>query len=146
MDDFIFDENSFVREKLLEIGGLLFLGPRGEPSTPRANIAAFSRSAVLVLFRNLKLSFGRRFFIADLRLFDGEGEEGSPYLVYTGLGKGEKLTLLGVRLGVAGTSILAGSSNLASSRDREGTSNASTLRLWCSSCGASSIISVEPRT
>lgn len=103
-DVFVLGVKSLVKENVLGMRGLSLL-LAGE--APNASIAAFSMSKVL--FRNLKLSLGRRVFIVALRL-DGEGAEVPSTLAKLGLGMGEKLTLLGVRLGVGGISITAVSS------------------------------------
>lgn len=100
---FVLGVKSRVKENVLGMRGLSLL-PAGE--APSATIAAFSMSKEL--FRNLKLSLGRRLFIV-LR-FDGEGAEVPSTLPKLGLGMGEKLTLLGVRLDVGGISITAESS------------------------------------
>lgn len=87
---------TFVKDSVLERKGFFSI-PADEP--PSANIAAFSISEVVL--RYLKLNFGRRFLMVDL-LFDVEGSGESFILIKLGLGLGEKITLLGVRVGVAG--------------------------------------------
>lgn len=127
---------SFVRENVLEINGFSWV-PVGVP--PSARVAAFRISEVV--FRYLKLSFGRRLLTVDLVL-DDEGPGDTLILFKQGLGNGEKFTLLGVGLGVGGMFILTKSS-LASSRVLEGICKARFCRLHGWPGGFSSIISVE---
>lgn len=97
---FIFGVNSFVRDNVLEIRRFSHI-LAGE--SPSAIIADFSMSDVL-LWR-LKLSFGRRLFMVNL-VFDDEGPGDQLTFTNLGLGNGEKITLLGVQLGVWGMFIL----------------------------------------
>lgn len=80
---------------------------------PRARIAAFSISEVV--FRYLKLSFGRRLLMVDL-YFDEEEPCDSfvMSILGGGLGMGEKFTLFGVRFGVKGMFTVTKSSAAAS--------------------------------
>lgn len=118
---FVLGVKSLVKENVLGMRGLSLL-PVGE--APNATIAAFSMSKVL--FLNLKLSLGRRLFIVVLR-FDGEGPEVPSTLAKLGLGMGEKLTLLGVRLGVGGISTTA----ISSLPNSEVLAGISRTRLCC---------------
>lgn len=133
---FILGVKSFESENVLEM--------RGFPCTsadepPSAKMAAFSISKLLL--RYLKLNFGRKLFKGDL-LFDDEWTGDSSCMEKIGLGMGEKLTLLGVAVGVKAISILTKSS-LASCTVLVGISKTRSSRLRCSPSGVSSIISIE---
>lgn len=100
---FIFVANIFVRENVLRID--IFASVWGE--TPSASMAAFSMSEFV--FRNLKLSLGRRYFMVDFPL-DDEGSGDPMTIAWLGLGNGEKFTLLGVWIGDGGMLIITESS------------------------------------
>lgn len=100
---FILGVKIFVRENVLAIDGFSLIS--GE--TPSASMAAFSISEFGL--RNLKLSLGRRFFMADFPL-DVEGPGDTSTMTWLGLGNGEKFTLLGVGIGEGGMFIVTDSS------------------------------------
>lgn len=108
-----------------------------EPSS--AKKAAFSISEFVL--RNLKLSFGRSVLIVDL-FFEVDGPGDSLLPVKTGLGQGEKITLLGDGVGVG-----LKKSSLASSCVLVCVSKI--LRFFlvpcCCPLGSSSVISGEAR-
>lgn len=126
---------SFVRDNVLEIRGFSRVSANGLSS---AWIAAFSISEVV--FRDLKLSLGRRLLKVALLLDDDVPRE-SLTLAKLGLKVGEKLTLLGV-VGVKGMFILTKSSP-ASSRVRDCVSKLTSCRLQCWLGDVSSTISGE---
>lgn len=101
-------------------------------------MAAFSISEVV--FRCLKLSFGRR-FLKFVLFFVVDGPGDSLVLAKLGLGMGEKLTFFGVWLGVTGMFILTKSS-VVSSRDFGDISKTRSSRIWSWRDGISSVISV----
>lgn len=128
---------SFVRDNVLEMNGFCFVVSDEPPCASMA--AAFSISKVL--FRYLKLNFGSKLLMFDL-IFDDEGSGGSFIWAKLGLGIGEKITLLGVELGIGGVWIVT-KSNLASSRLFDCISKLSSRCLWCCPSGLSSVISVD---
>ena len=121
---FILGVKSFERENVLKMRGFSRISADEPPS---AKMAAFSTSKLVL--RCLKLNFGRRLFKDDL-FFDDEWTGDSSKLEKIGLGMGEKLTLLGVVVGVKAMSILTKSS-LASSRVLGGISKTRSSRLRC---------------
>lgn len=93
----------FVRENVLGID--VFSCLAGEP--PNTSMEVFSISEFV--FRNLKLSLGRKFLMVDLPLDDVRS--GDPWtLTWLGLGNGEKFTPLGVGIGNGGMFIVTESS------------------------------------